>query len=268
VPQPPNPSPGYPAVPQLDHALGLASPTLSEYIDAASAYVLNGRNLPARRTAQSESAKAAQTALSGLLGRVLSDELAARHEAFIMNELGAGVLTGTAREQPHLMAPERGETRVAGGLRVAQSDVTELHRLDGVRLAIELKPVYRAVGRAIWNRYGDVRAFAVNVHLKFPFAVVGGVMVVPTLDVDDQGNHLDVRRYCERAARRLSRIRARTSEAEAGHLLEGFGLLIIDPLTSTLDAQIPDQSSPLHYDNFMDALVRSYDVRFGAERAA
>jgi hypothetical protein len=51
--------------------------------------------------------------------------------------------------------------------------------MDGLRLAVEIKPINLAVGRAVWNRFGDVRAFAVNIHLKFPFAVVGGVLVIP-----------------------------------------------------------------------------------------
>lgn len=60
-----------------------------------------------------------------------------------------------------------------------RADASEAHPLDGLRLAVEIKPVNLAVGRAIWNRFGDVRAFAVNIHLKFPFAVVG-VLAVPT----------------------------------------------------------------------------------------
>jgi hypothetical protein len=45
-----------------------------------------------------------------------------------------------------------------------------------------LKPINLAVGRAIWNRFGDIRTFAVNIHLKFPFAAVGGVLVIPTYE--------------------------------------------------------------------------------------
>jgi hypothetical protein len=78
------------------------------------------------------------------------------------------------------MKPHAGELNVAGALRNARADVSEAHHMDGLRLAVEIKPVNLAVGRAIWNRFGDVRAFAVNIHLKFPFAVVGGVLAVPT----------------------------------------------------------------------------------------
>jgi hypothetical protein len=258
--------PGYPAVPELDRVLALAQPTLADYLSASSAYVLEGRGLPVKRDAQSESAKSAQSALSRVLGTAIATELVHRHRKLIIDDLGPDVFaTKPGQKAPHVIAPVAAETKVAGGLRTAQSDVTEAHELDGVRLAIELKPSYRAVGRAIWNRYGDVRAFAVNIHLKFPFGVVGGVQVLPTIDVEEDGTHTDTSNYLTRAARRLSRIRSRQTEADAGHLLEAFGLIVFDPLTGQLSASIPGEASPLHWGNFLDALVKSYDTRFGGE---
>ncbi|HEX8001337.1 MAG TPA: hypothetical protein VF519_01430 [Mycobacteriales bacterium] len=129
------------------------SPTLQTYLNAVSEYV---RDAPTRLASP---AKGAQIALSSGLGRVLRSELVAK----------------VPRMDPHA-----GELNVAGALRTARADVSEAHHLDGLRLAVEIKPVNLAVGRAIWNRFGDVRAFAVNIHLKFPFAVVGGVLAVPT----------------------------------------------------------------------------------------
>jgi hypothetical protein len=256
----------YPAVPELDRVIELDAPTLDDYLAGASAYVMQGRELPARRIRESESAKAAQTALSKVLANVIAAELSRRHRDLILRELGPEAFRPAPRKKlPHVLTPDAGETRVAGGLRTAQSDVTEAHRLDGVRLAIELKPTYRAVGRAIWNRYGDVRAFAVNIHLKFPFAVVGGVQVLPTIDLEDNGLELDTTGYLDRAARRLSRIRARQTEADAHHLLEAFGLIVFDPRTQQLDANIPPKEGQLRWDQFLDALTVSYDTRFGAE---
>jgi hypothetical protein len=258
--------PGYPAVPELDRVIGLSQPTVDDYVAAASAYVINGRKLPIKGDAHSDSAKSAQGALSRVLGQVIANELAERHRQYILNELGPDAFKRRPRQKtPHVLDPVAAETSVAGGLRTAQSDVTEAHRLDGVRLAVELKPSYRAVGRAIWNRYGDVRAFAVNIHLKFPFAVVGGVQVLPTIDVDEAGHLIDTRSSLNRAARRLSRIRPRETEADAGHLLEAFGLIIIDPVSGGLHPDIPPPGSSLRWDPFLDALVEAYDVRFGAE---
>src|SRR5436309_3264185 len=88
---------------------------------------------------------------------------------------------------------------------------------------------------AIQDLDGDVRAFAVNIHLKFPFAVVGGVQVLPTWDFDENGNWVDTTSFLRRASRRLDRIRLRDTEAGAHHLLEGFLLLVFDPKTGQLD---------------------------------
>ena len=107
--------------------------------------------------------KAGQIRLSNALARALADDLSAQ-----LPKLKGKLVTQ--------------EQKVAGGLRTQNADVSESHYLDGLRLAVELKPINLAVGRAIWNRFGDIRTFAVNIHLKFPFAVVGGVLVLPTYE--------------------------------------------------------------------------------------
>lgn len=86
--------------------------------------------------------KQAQIALSSGLARALAAEL--------------------VRRVPRI-SPYPGELTVAGALRTARADVSEPHQLDGLRLAIEIKPINLAVGRAMWNRFGDIRAFAVNI---------------------------------------------------------------------------------------------------------
>src|SRR5262245_38099162 len=144
---------GATGVTSVDALAVRASPTLNEYVSGVSEYIrLHPGLTPGAR-------KSAQIALSAALARCLKAELEAR--------------------VPH-MRIHAGELTVSGALRTARSDVSETHHLDGLRLAVELKPVNVAVGRAIWNRFGDVRAFAVNIHLKFPFAVVAGVLAIPT----------------------------------------------------------------------------------------
>lgn len=258
--------PGYPSIPVLDRVVRAPHPTFRQYLQAASAYIVHGRHLPTKGNSQTKSAKAAQSDLSKVLGGIMARDLYERHRKLILNELGPSAFTPRRNQKPaHVLTPVAKETRVAGGLRTAQSDVTESHVLDGVRLAVEIKPSYRAVGRAIWNRFGDVRAFAVNIHLKFPFAVVGGVQVLPTWDFDENGNWVDTTGSLRRAARRLDRIRLRETEADADHLLEAFLLVIFDPKSGKLDPNLPPQGSPLRWDGFLDSLVAAYDARFGAD---
>lgn len=262
-------STGMSAVDELSISL---QPALSDYIEAVSQYVLQAPNVT---TSQ---AKTAQIALSAGLGRVLLTELQAKVPRLI----------GFA-----------GERTVAGALRTARADVSEAHELDGLRLAVEIKPVNLAVGRALWNRFGDIRAFAVNIHLKFPFAVVGGVLAVPTWewksakepsevrseDVAPDGTEevpeeeevvselsearkakllvrASTRHLLERLARRLERTRQRLTEADPPHLLEAVALIVYDPDDGTIDQEIPRPGTGLRWDEFVGALVDTYDVRF------
>jgi hypothetical protein len=254
--------PGYPSIPALDKVVRAHHPTIADYIAGASEYIVKGRCLPNKNDATSKSAKSAQSDLSKTLASIITHELHERHRDLILAELGPTAFVG--RGKAHAITPVATETTVAGGLRPVQSDVTEAHELDGVRLAIEIKPTYRAVGRALWNRFGDVRAFSVNIHLKFPFAVVGAVQVLPTWDYDEHGKWVDTTNSVRRIARRLQRIRLRETEAEATHLMEGFLLLVFDPKTGKLDPAIPP-AGPLQWGDFLDGLVKAYDARFGAD---
>jgi hypothetical protein len=130
--------------------------TLDQYIAAVSAYVRENSRLAAGPK------KSAQIRLSNALAL-----------AFV-RDFRAHIPKGKKS------TTNIGEHKISGGLRTGNVDVSETHELDGVRVAIEIKPVNLAVGRAIWNRFGDLRTFAVNIHLKFPFSVLGGILVIPT----------------------------------------------------------------------------------------
>jgi hypothetical protein len=263
-------------------------PTIQDYLNAVSEYVINVRTL------SEGGPKQAQIALGGGLGRVLATELATK--------------------VPH-MNPHAGELNVAGALRPARADVSESHELDGLRLAVELKPVNLAVGRALWNRFGDIRAFAVNIHLKFPFAVVGGVLAIPTWEeakitkkmaaersaaeaalrqsladqvTDDAetspaDEEEDVREEDEaealqaagdevyqkptldlinRLVQRLAKTRLRDTEADPPHLLEAVTVIVYDPDTATLHPDLPPPGSGLRWDEFVSRMAELYDVRF------
>jgi hypothetical protein len=209
-------------------------PTLAEYIEAASQYYLNHSQL------SDGSKKRAQLVLSGGLARAAVDALLVR--------------------LPKLKARAT-ETPVAGALRVVKADVSEFHPLDGLRLGMELKPVNLAVGRALWNRFGDIRTFAVNVHLKFPFAVIGGVLAIPTLEWKE-GRELTTTHLIERATARLVRAGGRRSEADAAHLLEGVAVLAYDPHAGVLSPSLPGLGTGLRWDEFIADIATAYVARF------
>jgi hypothetical protein len=200
---------------------------LPDYLAGVSEYVQTGSQ-----------SKAAQIRLSSALGRVLLSELNV--------------------QLPHLVGTA-GEHNVSGALRTVQADVSESNALDGLRLAVEIKPINRSVGKALWNRFGDIRTFAVNLHLKFPFAVTGGVLVIPTQDAATGGSTTHL---IDRAVLRLVRAGGRISEGDPAHLLEGVSVIVYDPTTATLDPNVPPVGSRLRWDEFIDDLVKAYQARF------
>jgi hypothetical protein len=253
---------------RIDALAANANVTLQDYIDAVSEYVRRSTELNAKQK------KAGQIRLSNGLGKALFVELTGR--------------------LPNMKHAEYGERVVSGALRTVNADVSEIHPLDGLRLAVELKPVNLAVGRAIWNRFGDIRTFAVNLHLRFPFAVVGGVLVIPTyelrkvtkaiaeegdteeteeleLDIAEEVGDIaaatdpgrkDTRGLILRAVNRLVRAGGRERDSDAPHLLEAIAVVVYDPDTGQLDAELPPNGSGLRWNEFVDDLVRAYEGRF------
>ena len=246
---------------RIDSWLPEKACSIEQYLGAVSEYVRRSRQLTAGPK------KAGQIRLSTMLGRALAGELRQR-----LLQFKHGIV---------------GERKVAGALRSVNADVSEIHPIDGLRLAIELKPVNLAVGRAIWNRFGDIRTFAVNIHLKFPFCVVGGVLVIPTYEVagtreaaeaDAQElaaaegvdptsleigeampiagagpRRRDTRPLINRAVTRLIRAGGRRTEADAPHLLEGIAVVVYDPDSGSLDPKLPPLGSGLRWSEFVDA---------------
>jgi hypothetical protein len=224
-------------VAEVDRLLTLNNCALSDYLTAAGAYVMRADVLDAKQK------KSAQIRLSLGLGKALASQLRLR--------------------VPTLDAMA-GERVVSGALRTVKADVSQLHGLDGLRLAVEIKPVNLAVGRAIWNRFGDIRTFAVNLHLKFPFAIIGGVLAIPTWEVKG-GERKSTVHLVQRAVRRLMRAGGRKTEGDAAHLLEGIAVVVYDPETSQLHPTLPPVGSGLRWDEFIEMLATAYESRFETE---
>lgn len=262
---------------EIDRLASLSPCTIQDYVKGVSVYVQRGGTLEAGPK------KSAQIRLSNALARSLAGEIV-KHLPYLKDRL-------VTEEQ-----------NVAGGLRIAKADVSESHKLDGLRLAVELKPINLAVGRAIWNRFGDVRTFAVNIHLKFPFAVVGAVLVIPTYEEtgtkaaqeaeakEEEKEHAaadgsepdgsvsavelnaspaatapskkSTVHLIDRAIERLVRAGGRKSEAESDHLLEGIAVVVYDPDTGTIHQDLPKAESGLRWEQFISALVAAYRARF------
>ncbi len=218
----------------------LTNPSVDDYCRAAAEYIRHATDLGPKR------AKAAQIRLSSTLAKVTLKALRAQ---------GLELRSATA-----------GEHEVGGGLRTVKADVSEITRTDGLTLAVELKPVHLAVGRALWNRFGDMRAFAVNIHLKFPFAVVGGVLTLPTTErvrSNDDSAWKPTSDLLLRAVGRFARAGSRRTEGDAGHLLEAIAVVAFDRLTGCIETDLPAAGTGLRWNDFIEKIAEAYSARFG-----
>jgi hypothetical protein len=227
-------------LPLLDGLAALPSAAIEDYCRAAAEYI---RQASVVGTATS---KAAQIRLSNALAAVTVADLE-----------GAGL---------DMRSAFTGERDVGGGLRTVKADVSEMSATDGLRLAVEIKPVHLAVGRAIWNRFGDVRTFAVNIHLKFPFAIVGGILTLPTserLRSGDDAHWKSTAHLVSRAIGRFVRAGGRRTEGDAPHLLEGIAVVAFDHETGVIEPDLPPAGSGLRWPEFIAMMADVYESRFG-----
>lgn len=227
-------------LPLVDGLSSLPAPTIDDYCRASAEYIRQAT------VVGRDKGKAAQIRLSNALAAIT-----------IRDIQGQGV---------NLSKALPGERDVGGGLRTVKADVSEMSATDGLRLAVEIKPVHLAVGRAIWNRFGDIRIFAVNIHLKFPFAVVGGILTLPTTERALSGNdglwkatgHL-----VSRAVGRFERAGGRRTEGDAPHLLEGIAVVAFDRETGTIEPDLPPAGSGVRWTEFVSTMADVYQSRFG-----
>jgi len=220
----------------------LAAPTIDDYCATSAEYIRGASQISDQKR------KAAQLRLS--------------------NGLSRATLTSFRAAGLSLDGAVAGERTVGGGLRSVKADVSEISETDGLKLAIEIKPVHLAVGRAIWNRFGDIRTFAVNVHLKFPFAVVGGILTLPTTERLRSGHDDDWKpttHLIERAIGRFTRAGGRQTEGDASHLLEGIAVVVFDHKSGRMDPELPADGTGLRWQEFIDRMAEAYDARFGGE---
>lgn len=227
-------------LPLVDGLTALDRPTIEDYCAASAEYIREATQLGSKK------GKAAQIRLSNCLALVTLADL--RAKGLDLDEAVAG------------------EREVGGGLRSVKADVSEMTGTDGLTLAVEIKPVHLAVGRAIWNRFGDVRTFAVNVHLKFPFAVVGGILTLPTTERHRSGHDADWKsttHLVTRAVGRFMRAGGRTTEGEAAHLLEGIAVVAFDRETGLIESDLPPVGSGLRWTESIETMAEVYDARFG-----
>jgi hypothetical protein len=91
---------------------------------------------------------------------------------------------------------------------------------------------------------------------------VGGLMVIPTYELNAQNERKSTEQLIRRAVARFIRAGGRRTEGDAPHLLEAIGVLVYDPDTGEVSAEFPPPQSGLRFIEFIDGLSAAYLGRF------
>lgn len=149
---------------------------------------------------------------------------------------------------------EVGPVRIVGGVRPQNFDVA--YRPDGVRIAFDSKTLNDAASiRKNWqNMVNDLGTEATTVHTRFPYAIVGFMVVVPrpALMLAQEADLL----------RTLERLGSREHVLDQAHLAEAIALVVWDPATGRIDNAVPGPTSELRLDRFMPRVFRAYVDRY------
>jgi len=149
---------------------------------------------------------------------------------------------------------EVGPVRVIGGIRPQNYDVG--YRPDGVRFVFDSKTLNdaKSVSKNFQNMVNDLATEATTVHTRFPYAVVGFMVVIPTPCF--QGAIRD------RFTRMLDRLVGRSSPIDLAHRAEAVSLVLWDPEQLILDAGWPPPNSLLRIEAFSRQVQAQYDERY------
>jgi hypothetical protein len=151
-------------------------------------------------------------------------------------------------------AVEVGAVRIAGGVRPQNFDVG--YRPDGVRFACDSKTLNdaKSVGKNYQNMINDLGTEATTVHTRFPYAIIAFLVAIPApcLLPTQQSGLIGA----------LQRLAGRASPIDVPHKAEAIALVVWNPATGAIDANVPDPSSPLRIETFSQSVQRHYFDRY------
>lgn len=144
--------------------------------------------------------------------------------------------------------------RIVGAIRPQNFDVC--YRPDGVRFAFDSKGLNDAssVQKNYQNMLNDLGTEAATVHIRFPYAVVGFIVVIPEPTL--------VSPQKEALSSALVRLSRRHNPNEDPHKAEAISLIIWDPKTGKVSTDWPAKDSPLRIERFSEFVEKSYLDRY------
>jgi hypothetical protein len=149
---------------------------------------------------------------------------------------------------------ELGDVRIIGGVRPQNFDVG--YRPDGIRFALDSKTLNdrESVAKNYQNMINDLATEATTVHTRFPFALVVFFVGIPgPCLVEPQSSAL---------IGTLERLARRNLIDEPAHLAEAISLVVWNPDTGEVLADVPDPESPLRIEGLAGRIEQLYTERY------
>jgi len=191
-----------------------------------------------------------------------SSQLGEQFDTAVGNALGAmlgGIPVVRPASSTALVAPqpdcvEVGATRIIGGIRPQNFDVC--YRPDGVRFAFDSKTLNdrKSVAKNYQNMINDLATEAATVHTRFPYAVVGFMVIIPRPCLaDPQQTAL---------LGTLGRLARRAYVTDDAHLAEAIALIVWSPETGEITRGVPPPGSRLRIEAFSQSVQAAYFARY------
>lgn len=134
---------------------------------------------------------------------------------------------GLARTEPGPGHP--GERVFQGGLGSKKVDVSLADERHGLLVAVSIKTIcFAPFGKNLTNRFGDLFAEAITLHMRFPYSVVCALFVMPEAAGVDVGARRTVSTFA-RAIRLLGTISGRADHTSPGEMFEDVTLMQFRP---------------------------------------
>lgn len=160
---------------------------------------------------------------------------------------------------PPLLPPqadcvEVGPCRIIGGIRPQNFDVG--YRPDGCRFAFDSKTLNDtdSVRKNYQNMINDLGTEAATVHIRFPYAVVAFIVMIPEPCLQPPQR--------DALTTALLRLTGRNSPIDVHHKAESLSLVLWDPTTGIVDPNWPPPGTELCLQNFSAQVERAYETRY------
>lgn len=149
---------------------------------------------------------------------------------------------------------EVGPVRIIGGVRPQNFDVG--YRPDGIRFAFDSKTLndLNSVRKNYQNMINDLATEATTVHSRFPYAVVGFMVVIPAPCL--------VQPQSAALIGTLERLGGRKGVDEPLHMAEAMALVVWDPATGTVLPAVPSTDSAIRVERFSESVETVYRDRY------